>query len=120
MGIMSVCMYFIMKSSTMNRIKEIGIYRAIGVTKKNFIFKFIIETLVLITSTVLVGYLISSGVIWSITGISSLLLEYIYYPWYISLILIILLYGITLICGLLPILMLLRRTPSEILAKYDI
>lgn len=120
MGIMSVCMYFIMKSSTMNRIKEIGIYRAIGVTKKNFVFKFMIETLVLITSTVLVGYLISSGFVWIITSSSKSLLEFLYYPWYVALILILVLYGVTLICGLLPIITLLRRTPSEILAKYDI
>ena len=35
LAIMSVCMYFIMRSSLMNRIKEIGIYRAIGVSKRN-------------------------------------------------------------------------------------
>ena len=27
------------RKTQMNRIKEIGIYRAIGVTKKNFVFK---------------------------------------------------------------------------------
>jgi ABC-type antimicrobial peptide transport system permease subunit len=109
-----------MKSSTMNRIKEIGIYRAIGVTKKNFIFKFMIETLVLISTTVLVGYLLSSGFIWMITSSSEALLEFIYYPWYVALILLGILYLVTLVCGLLPILSLLKKTPSEILAKYDI
>lgn len=120
MSIMSICMYFIMKSSTMNRIKEIGIYRAIGVTKKNFIFKFMIETLVLISTTVLIGYLLSSGFIWMITSSSAALLEFIYYPWYVALILLGILYLVTLVCGLLPILSLLKKTPSEILAKYDI
>ena len=120
MSIMSICMYFIMKSSTMNRIKEIGIYRAIGVTKKNFIFKFMIETLVLISTTVLIGYLLSSGFIWMITSSSEALLEFIYYPWYVALTLVGVLYLVTLVCGLLPILNLLKKTPSEILAKYDI
>lgn len=120
MGIMSICMYFIMRSSTMNQIKEIGIYRAIGVTKKNFVFKFIIETLVLITSTVLVGYLVSSGFVWISQGLTPSMGNILYYPWYISISLLVVLYLITLVCGILPILQLLRRTPSEILAKYDI
>ena len=104
----------------MNQIKEIGIYRAIGVTKKNFVFKFIIETLVLITSTVLVGYLVSSGFVWISQGLTPSMGNILYYPWYISISLLVVLYLITLVCGILPILQLLRRTPSEILAKYDI
>ena len=120
MGVMSICMYFIMKSSMMNRIKEIGIYRAIGVTKKNFVFKFVIETLVLISSTILVGYLIASCFVWFITGLTSAMGNVLYYPWYISISLIIILYIVTLGCGILPIINLLRRTPSEILSKYDI
>ena len=39
LAVMSVCMYFIMRSSLMSRIKEVGIYRAIGVSKKNLVFK---------------------------------------------------------------------------------
>lgn len=120
MSIMSVCMYFIMRSSTMNRIKEIGIYRAIGVTKKNFIFKFVIETLVLITTTVLVGYLLSSGFVWISQGLTPQMGSILYYPWYISITLLVVLYLVTLVCGILPVVLLLRKTPSEILAKYDI
>ena len=119
-AIMSLCMYFIMKSSVMNRIKEIGIYRAIGVSKKNFIFKFVIETLVLTSCTVLIGYLLSSGFIYVLSSLTPVMEEMLYYPWYLSISLLILLYGISLLCGVLPVLTLLRRTPSEILAKYDI
>ena len=119
-AIMSLCMYFIMKSSVMNRIKEIGIYRAIGVSKKNFIFKFVIETLVLTSCTVLIGYLLSSGLIYVLTSLTPVMEEMLYYPWYLATILLVLLYGISLLCGVLPVLTLLRRTPSEILAKYDI
>ncbi|MDE6398722.1 MAG: ABC transporter permease, partial [Clostridiales bacterium] len=59
--LLSLCMYFIMRSSLMSRIKEIGIYRAIGVSKKNLVFKFFVEAFLLTTLTVVIGYLLMSA-----------------------------------------------------------
>ena len=118
--LMSVCMYFIMRSSLMNRIKEVGIYRAIGVSKKNLVFKFFIEAIVLTTLTVFVGFLLTSAFLYLALGMSSLVAELFYYPLWLALADLILLYVISLFFGTLPILSLLRKTPSEILAKYDI
>ena len=118
--LMSLCMYFIMRSSLMNRIKEIGIYRAIGVSKKNLIFKFFIEAIVLATLTVLIGYLLTSGFMLLCLNMSSMIAEVFYYPAWLALADLIILYAISLFFGTLPILSLLRKTPSEILAKYDI
>ena len=120
MAIMSLCMYFIMRSSLMNRIKEVGIYRAIGVSKKNLIFRFLIEAAVLSTITVLFGYFAISAFIYTGYSISSLMQDVMFYPlWYAGIVLV-LLVGVSLVCGILPIVFLLRKTPSEILAKYDI
>ena len=118
--LMSVCMYFIMRSSLMNRIKEVGIYRAIGVSKKNLVFKFFIESVVLTTLTVLIGYALSSGFLFLCIGMSSNMAEIFYYPLWLSGAVLAVLYAISLFFGTLPILTLLRKTPSEILAKYDI
>ncbi len=118
--LMSVCMYFIMRSSLMNRIKEVGIYRAIGVSKKNLVFKFFIEAIVLTTLTVFVGYLLTSAFLYLALGMSSLVADLFYYPLWLAGADLILLYVISLFFGTLPILSLLRKTPSEILAKYDI
>ena len=118
--LMSVCMYFIMRSSLMNRIKEVGIYRAIGVSKKNLVFKFFIEAIVLTTLTVFVGYLLTSAFLFLALGMSSLVADLFYYPLWLAGADLILLYVISLFFGTLPILSLLRKTPSEILAKYDI
>ena len=118
--LMSLCMYFIMRSSLMNRIREIGIYRAIGVSKRNLVFRFFVEALVTASLTVLVGYLIISGFIGACFGISSLASEMFYYPIWLALADLLLLYAISAFFGILPILGLLRKTPSEILAKYDI
>jgi hypothetical protein len=118
--LMSVCMYFIMRSSLMNRIKEVGIYRAIGVSKKNLIFKFFVEAIVLTGMTVLVGYLISSAFIYVCFGMSSLTETIFFYPIWLAGVDLLLLCVISLFFGTVPIISLLRRTPSEILAKYDI
>ena len=118
--ILSVCMYFIMHSMLMVRIKEIGIYRAIGVTKKNLVFKFWIETLILTTLTVFVGYLFASGMMAVWFAKASIIKDYLYYPVWMALAVLVFLYGISSIFGLLPVVLLLRRTPSEILSKYDI
>jgi ABC-type antimicrobial peptide transport system permease subunit len=113
-------MYFIMRSSLMNRVKEVGIYRAIGVSRKNLIFKFFIEALVLTTLTVLAGYLLTSIFMWVCLGMSAFVEQFFFYPIWMALIDLAILYLLCLLCGTLPVLTLLRKTPSEILAKYDI
>ena len=118
--LMSVCMYFIMRSSLMNRIKEVGIYRAIGVSKKNLIFKFFAEAIVLTVMTVFWGYLLSSVFIYVCFGMSSLVESIFYYPLWLAGVDLLILCVVSLFFGTLPIVGLLRRTPSEILAKYDI
>ena len=119
-ALLSVCMYFIMRSSLIIRIKQIGIYRAIGVNKRNLVFKFLIESLVLTTLTVGLSFVLLSCYLWINLGISSLISELLYYPVWLALGLLVLLYTVCSVCGILPIVTLLRKTPSEILSKYDI
>lgn len=120
LAVMSVCMYFIMRSSLMNRIKEVGIYRAIGVSKKNLIFKFFIEALLLTSLTVLIGYLLMSTFLGVALGMSPTMKTFLYYPLWLAAAVLALLYVLCLFFGTLPILSLLRKKPSEILSKYDI
>ena len=119
-GVMSVCMYFIMRSSLMNRVRETGILRAIGVSKSNLLLRYAIEAGTLTTLTVLPGYLVSSllmGVWFSRSAAVSLLF---YYPLWMAVLLLIALYAVCLLCGTLPVITLLRKSPAEILSKYDI
>lgn len=118
--LMCLCMYFIMRSSLLGRVKEVGIYRAIGVSKRNMLFKFLIETLVLTTLTVFLGYLLSSVFMFVCAGGSSFMETVFYYPPWLAVTLLALLYGVSVLCGILPVLALLRKNPSEILSKYDI
>ena len=72
------------------------------------------------TITVLFGYFAISAFIYTGYSISSLMQDVMFYPlWYAGIVLV-LLVGVSLVCGILPIVFLLRKTPSEILAKYDI
>ena len=118
--IMSLCMYFIMRSAMMNRIKEIGVYRAIGVTKKNLVFRFAIESLVLALLTLGVGHLCTSGFVGLSIKVSPMVEQIFFYPFWYAFILLGFLCLLGVICGILPVLSLMRKTPSEILAKYDI
>jgi ABC-type antimicrobial peptide transport system permease subunit len=120
LAVMSICMFFIMLSSMMYRIKEIGIYRAIGVSKRNLIFRFAIESFVLTALTVVVGYFITSGYIWLCIAVSPMVETIFFYPPWYSLIVLAFLVIVSILSGILPMMSLLRKTPSEILAKYDI
>ena len=118
--VMSLCMYFIMRSSLMNRIKEVGIYRAIGVSKRNLAFRFLVESLVLTTLTVVVGYIVTSAFVSLSLGLSTMVERIFYYPAWLAGVVLALLVLICTVCGCLPVSSLLRKTPSEIIAKYDI
>lgn len=119
-GVMSLCMYLMTRASLMGRIREIGIYRAIGVSKKNLVFRFFVESLAVTSLTVLIGYLFSSILISAWLVKAPLIGEYFYYPLWMAAAALGLLYAISALCGTLPVLRLLRKTPSEILSKYDI
>ena len=119
-AVMSLCMYLMMRASMMGRIREIGICRAIGVSKKNLVFRFFVESLAVTSLTVLVGYLLSSLLISAWLAKVPLIGEFFYYPLWMALAALGLLYAISALCGTLPVLRLLRKTPSEILSKYDI
>jgi putative ABC transport system permease protein len=124
-GLSCVGFYFLIRSSMMTRIYEISVYRALGVKKRDIYFTFFIEILFLTTITALLGYLLGSYVLNQLeimfgtlaaVGMSNLINVTI-----VSLFSgMAVLYLINLLAGLLPVFMLLRKTPSQILSQYDI
>ncbi|MCQ2428810.1 MAG: ABC transporter ATP-binding protein/permease [Clostridia bacterium] len=118
-ALMCLCVFFIMRASFMSRIKEVGILRAIGVSRSNLLFRFLIETLMLTLMTVGIGYLLA----WALESYMEagvLMSNSLYFPIWIALPMLVLLLAVCVLFGLLPAMLLLRRTPSEILSKYDI
>ena len=117
--LMCLCVFFIMRSSFMSRVREVGILRAIGVTKRNLVFRFAVETGLLIALTLALWYILSGWFIGSLAG-APLFSELFYFPWWMAVGLFAVVCAAALFCGVLPAILLLRKTPSEILSKYDI
>ena len=114
--------FFAMKSKVANEINIIGVYREIGFSKSSLIKKYSIDTSVLTFFTSFVGYFLVTvccSIFASIAKIYGLnIINVLLYPsTYIILVSLLIL---NLIFGLLPIQLLMSKTPSEIISKYDI
>lgn len=114
----SIFLVFTIRTSVIERVYQIGVYRAFGVPKKDIYKIFVVETLVIMSVTSFIGYILGS--IFATSNMNSLLINTAYYPWYSWLISFVLIFGINIIISLIPIIILLRLTPARILSKYDI
>lgn len=119
-ALLCVCVYFMIRSTLMNRVKDVGIYRAIGVTKNNLRFSFMAETLALTCTSVVPWFAAFSALLFLTLKRSTIAGNTIFYPPWFAALLLAFVVGICLVCGIMPINRLLRKTPAELLAKYDI
>ena len=115
-----VYIFFMMRSSMLNRIKEIGVYRAIGASKKDIYKIFFAEIIALTTIASLSGYLISSYIVNALQRVSEDIINIFYFPIYMFIGGIVVIYLLNLVFGMLPIVTLLFKTPAQITSKYDI
>lgn len=119
-GFAMVGFYFVIRSSLISRIYEVSVYRALGVKKNDIFVSFIVEIFVLTSISTLLGYIIAS---FALTKLSNGLIgEFNFFlvnPLTFILGLIIA-YVINILAGILPVFLLLRKTPAQILAQYDI
>jgi ABC-type lipoprotein export system ATPase subunit len=120
LGGIVIYIFFMMRSSMINRIREIGIYRSIGATKRDIFKIFIGEIFWFTTLGSFSGYMVMAILINRVQNTLGELVSMFYLPWYYLLGGIVGIYLINIIFGLLPIFNLLRKTPSEINAKFDI
>ena len=115
-------MYFVMRSKMISNVYNIGIYRAIGATRMTLIKRFLAETIILAIFTCFIGYIVATiGIGLSINLINSIFsVKLLTIDWgFVSLGSIVMFVAI-IFFGILPILLLLRKTPTMICAKYDI
>jgi len=117
-----IYIYFTMRSKMLKEIYSIGVYRAIGYSRARIILKYAIDIFVITLFTSLIGYIIGPIIYDFFTvkangyGITIPLLFNCWMTYFVFFGIIIL----NVVIGLLPIILLLRKTPSEIIAKYDI
>ncbi len=111
--------FLMIRSSFLSRIKEVGIYRAIG-AKKIDIYKMFLGEIIAITTMfavpgILVGFYVFDRLS-HIKFISSMF----YVNSFVIIAAFVLVYALNLIVGLLPVFNVIRKRPAEILARNDL
>ena len=118
-GASSLSFYFIIRSSLISRIYEVSVYRALGVSKNDIRKMFVTEIILITSITSLVGYLFMTYFLLRLQNIVDDFVE-VFHISFISLLGgILLIYIVNIVSGLIPVSNLLRKTPAEILSKYD-
>ncbi len=112
--------YFIIRSSMLKRIYEIGVYRALGVRRLDLIKMFWVEILILTTVSSLLGYGAMYYVLTYIDRQTRQFIDVLNLSLFTFLSGLALIYLINSVFGLLPLLKLLRKTPAEIHSSYDL
>jgi ABC-type lipoprotein export system ATPase subunit len=119
-GISMIGFYFVIRSSLISRIYEVSVYRALGVKKNDIFVSFLLEIFVLTSVSTLIGYIVASF------GLSKLSQGFIGEFNFFTVnaltfvVGLILAYVINILAGMFPIVMLLRKTPAQIMSQYDI
>ena len=117
-----IYVYFSTRSRIIADVKTIGIYRSMGATRLDIIKNYFLDIILETTFTTLLGYILTITIysslmkkIYEILGVSKNIgnpLLFIFGG--------LLIYIIDVVFGLIPVMNLLRKTPSEINSKYDI
>ena len=119
LGISLIEIILMTRSSFLSRIKEVGIYRAIGVKKSDIYKMFMGEAFAITTLTQIPGVLFMSYCINVLSDIRYIARNYVMN---ISVIIlcIALLYLFNIIIGLIPVFNTIRKTPATILSRHDL
>ena len=112
--------YFIIRSSMIARIYDIGVYRSLGISKWDIQKLFMIESVILTTITSLIGFLLMSYILNQIQNAAITLTDILQITPLTVFAGVSFIYLINGISGLLPITILLQKTPAMINAQYDI
>ncbi len=109
--------YFLLRSSLMQRTREIGIYRALGIPRRDILKLFVFEIFIITSIFSVIGYAVASYIMYSIENTFGLGFFTISIWSLITGLIII--YSLNIISGLLPVHLLTRKTPAQILNKHD-
>ena len=113
--------YFVMRTRVLNDQYDIAVYRSLGATKKSFYAKYIKEVVVISLFTSTIGYIISfifyilfNRLAYSVIGLNFFRIDLLSF-----MIGLLILYVINIIFSLIPIMMYLKKSPAELVSKYD-
>ncbi len=117
-----IFIYFVMRSRMISDIYPIGVYRSLGASRTKIFLQFISDIFVTITLTSLFGYLFTIIIFDTVAANinNTLSMNYLKSSYLYTFLGVLLLYAMNFLFGLLPIFLLMRKTPAEIISKYDI
>lgn len=119
LGIISAIIFFevfIMFYAVLaSKIKEIGLMRAIGVSKQNILFRYFVQSLAVVAICVLPMYIVI-GLPIVLFSMGKLL----YIQWWLYLLSFLIISGVVVLAGILPIAIYVQKSPVKILSKYDL
>ncbi len=111
--------YFVMRSSMISRIYEISVYRALGVRKMEIYGSFSVEIILLTAVSGFIGFILTTFLLGYISS-SPLSVIFSFRVDLMSVMIgLLILFGSNLFIGLMPLILLLRKTPSQIISSYD-
>lgn len=111
--------FLIIRASFLSRVKEVGVYRAIGVKKRDIYKMFLGEILAITTMASVPGFLFMAYILDKLSGYTIFSNLFLINGKVIGLCLL-LLYGFNLVFGLLPVFRTMRKRPAAILSRTDI
>lgn len=111
--------FLMIRSSFLSRIKEVGIYRAIGVKKRDIYTMFSGEIIAINILATTPGILITAYVLYQFSKIKYIEGMFVVNPFLILLSLVLVLI-FNLIVGLIPVFNTIKKRPAEILSRTDI
>ena len=119
LGISLIEIILMTRSSFLSRIKEVGIYRAIGVKKLDIYKMFISESFAISTLASLPGVLFMSYCLYVLSDIDYIGRNYVMNI-YIMILCIVIMYVFNIIVGLIPVFNTIRKSPARILSGKEV
>lgn len=111
--------FIMMRASLLSRIKEIGVLRSIGVKKKDIYIKFIGEIIAITTITGIPGAILMTYILNTLIKVPSLGIMYVM-NFEVFMISILIIFGVNILFGILPLVSILKKTPASIISRDDI
>ena len=120
--ICAIYLIFTMKSKMLQDIYEIGVRRELGQKRISIILNYILKSFVTLTLTIIIGYILSTLIyIFIALRVNSFGGNIpVLYNSLSTYLIILIIYVMGIMFGIIPVLLLLKHTPAEIVKKYDI
>ena len=118
-GISLIEIFLMLRSSFLSRVKEVGVYRAIGVKRFDIYQMFLGEILAITFVSSIVGFVFMGYIIDALSKMPYIGTGYVLNI-HVFVISVILYYVFNIVVGLYPLYRTLRKTPASILSRNDV